>query len=161
MSKATAKTPAKTRRGFTPNEAEAVAAAAAIRAAVLKDLESDPAAHVPTLAAKHGISTATVWRYRAAARARAVEAPTAGPNANPQTNEAEDSVVKWARLLRRHVPLRMRAKALEEMIKSGNPVSVGRALEIVLDSDGLRKKLPQSNTAASIVVAAADDLGFD
>ena len=119
---------------------------AAVRDAILSDIKASPTVNLRELAALHGVSYDTAYKVR-----REYEAG----------NEVEDRAERWGRLLSAAVPLRLRAKTMRDLVKSNNPVAAARALEMVLESDGLRKKASEPKRESVIVVQAGDDVTFE
>lgn len=72
-----------------------------------------------------------------------------------------DRSQEWGDLLSRDIPLKLRSRTMRDIIKSNNPVAAARMLELVLESDGLRKKLPEPKVQSTIIVQATDDVGFE
>jgi len=116
--------------------------AAAARAAI----QADPNRTDLEIASSLGVSRALVNQQR-----RKVLI-TDGPGGEAET---------WGRLISSHIPLKMQVKVLKDLLQSQNPVAAGRAMELILESRGLRKKISEPSRSASIVVQANDDTGFD
>ena len=55
----------------------------------------------------------------------------------------------------------LRARVMRDLVKSTNPVAAARALEMVLESDGLRKQASAPTVRSVINVVAGDDVGFN
>lgn len=138
--------PAHRDRQTLPLTSEARAKAASIREAIIQDLKANPTESLQTLAKRHGASYDTAAKVR-----RKFE----------QGNDQRDRSEVWGDLLSKAVPLRMRAKVMRDLVRSNNPVAASRALEMVLESDGLRKKLPEPKVQSTIIVQATDDVGFE
>lgn len=114
--------------------------------AILHALGEDPNASAPALAKRFNVHHSTVYKLKERLSA---------------ANGEEDRATKWGRLLSRAVPLALRARTMRDLVKSNNPVAAARALEMVLESDGLRKKASEPKRESVIVVQAGDDVTFE
>lgn len=133
---------------------------AAIRAAILDTMRSNPALAGYKVAALHNVHPSTVTRLKAALEATSDNLPPVSRAGEAPAIASMDRGERWGRLLHRKIPLKLRVNVLHKLLTSENPVSAGRALEIVLESDGLRKKIAAPSTNTSIIVQSTDDLGF-
>ncbi len=130
------------------------------RRAILADILKDPSQSSVELARKHKVHHTTIYRLRAHAGLGATPSASPSESVSGSVDKSEDRSETWGRLLTKKIPLVLRARVLRDLVKSENPVAASRALEMVLESDGLRKKLPAPSSFTSIIVQSSDDVGM-
>lgn len=116
------------------------------KALILQAMHQEPNLSVRELAERFNAHQSTIYKLKEKLK---------------EGNSEEDRGQLWGRLLSKAVPLALRANVMRDLVKSSNPVAASRALEMVLESDGLRKKVAEPSRQASIVVKASDDVGFE
>lgn len=124
------------------------------RKQILDALEGSTNESPTDIAQRLGVHYTTVYRAKR-------ELERAKQTDTSEISEGEDRQAVWGRLLSKNVPLKLRARVMRDLVKSSNPVAASRALEMVLESDGLRKKTTEPSKATSIVVSSSDDVGME
>ena len=124
------------------NETQPLTKAERIRQALLRDPDLNP----DILAAELHTDQSVVRKERRRLRLK-------------QAGGDESSV--WGAMISSRIPLSLQAKVLKQMLTSDNPVAQARALELVLESRGLRKKTSEPSKQSSIIVESGGDSSFD